>query len=75
LELYYEDGRVEYESPRVTGKAAGLRLDSLSDRLEDNRYEPSREVVVKMLALSVWRERPDVKKIVPSSDRLAHRDC
>ena len=75
LELYYEDGRVEYESPRVAGKAAGLRLDSLLDRLADNRYEPLREVVVKMLALSVWRERPDVKKIVPSSDRLAHRDC
>ena len=63
LELYYEDGRVEYESPRVTGKAAGLRLDSLLDRLADNRYEPLREVVVKMLALSVWRERPDIKKI------------
>src|SRR4029077_4278298 len=63
LELYYEDGRVEYESPRVTGKAAALRLDSLLDRLADNRYEPLREVVVKMLALSVWRERPDVKKI------------
>jgi hypothetical protein len=31
--------------------------------LADNRYEPLREVVVKMLALSVWRERPDVKKI------------
>ena len=64
LESYYEDGRVEYESPRVAG-----------NRLADNRYEPLREVVVKMLALSVWRERPDVKKIVPSSDRLAHRDC
>jgi hypothetical protein len=63
LELYYEDGRVEYESPRVTGKAAGLRVDNLLDRLADNRYEPLREVVVKMLALSVWRERPEVKKI------------
>jgi hypothetical protein len=63
LELYYEDGRVEYESPRVTGKATSLRLDSLLDRLADNRYEPLREVVVKMLVLSVWRERSDVKKI------------
>ncbi len=63
LELYYEDGRVEYESPRMSGKAASLRLDSLLDRLADNRYEPLREVVVKMLALSVWREHPDVKKI------------
>ena len=63
LELYYQDGRVEYESPQVSGKAAARRLDSLLDRLADNRYEPLREVVVKMLALSVWREHPDVNKI------------
>jgi hypothetical protein len=63
LELYYQDGRVEYQSPQVSGKAAALRLDSLLDRLAENRFEPLREVVVKMLALSVWRERPDVKKI------------
>ena len=63
FELYYEDGRVEYESPHVIGKAAALHLDSLLSRLADKRYEPLREVVVKMLALSVWRERPDVKKI------------
>src|SRR6266481_4789629 len=63
LELNYADGRVEYESPHLSGKAAALRLDSLLDRLADKRYEPLREVVVKMLALSVWRERPDVKKI------------
>ncbi|HEY7000156.1 MAG TPA: hypothetical protein VH330_00315 [Candidatus Udaeobacter sp.] len=63
FELYHEDGRVEYESPHVSGKAAALRLDSLLDRLADQRYEPIREVVIKMLALSVWRDRPDVKKI------------
>jgi hypothetical protein len=63
LELYYPDGRVEYESPRVSGRAAPLRIDSLLNRLADARYEPLREVVVKMFALSVWREHPDVKKI------------
>jgi hypothetical protein len=63
LELYYQDGRVEYESPHVSGKAATLRLDSLLNRLADPGYEPLREVVAKMLALSVWREHPDVKKI------------
>ena len=63
LELHYANGRVDYESPHVSGKAAALRLSSLLDRLADNRYEPLREVVVKMLALSVWRERPDVNKI------------
>jgi len=63
LELYYPDGRVEYESPRLSGRAAPLRIDSLLNRLADARYEPLREVVIKMLALSVWREHPDVKKI------------
>lgn len=63
FELYYSDGHVEHESPHVSGKAAALRLDSLLDRLADQRYEPIREVVVKMLALSVWRDRPDVKRI------------
>jgi hypothetical protein len=63
FELNYEDGHVEYESPHFIGKAAALRLDSLLARLGDNRYEPLREVVVKMLALSIWREHPDVKKV------------
>jgi hypothetical protein len=63
LELYYQDGRVEYDSPHVSGKAAALRLDSLLDRLANPAYEPLREVVVKMLAFSVWRERSDVERI------------
>lgn len=63
FELTYQDGRVEYESPHFKGKAAALRLDSLLTRLGDDRYEPLREVVVKMLALSIWRDHPDVKKI------------
>jgi hypothetical protein len=63
LELLYDDGRVEYASPRARSKAAALRLDSLLDRMAEQRYEPIREVVVKMLALSVWRDHPDVRKI------------
>ena len=63
LELFHDDGRIEYESPHVHGKAAGLRLDSLLDRLPDERYEAVREALVKMLAFSVWREHPDVKKV------------
>ena len=63
LELYYYDGRVEYDLPHVTGGAAALRLDGLLDRLAETGYEPLREVVVKMLAFSIWREHPDVKKI------------
>ena len=63
LELFYDDGRVEHESPRLRGKAAALRLDSLLDRLAKQSYEPIREPIVKRLAFSVWREHPDVKKI------------
>jgi hypothetical protein len=63
LELYYEDGHVEYDVPHVQGGAAALRLDSLLDRLADPLYEPLREVTVKMLVLSVWQEHRDVKKI------------
>jgi hypothetical protein len=63
LELYYPDGTVTYDSPHVSGKAAALRLASLLDRLADERYEPIREVVVKMLVVSVWREHPEVKKV------------
>jgi hypothetical protein len=63
LELFYEDGRVEYESPHWRSKATALRLDSLLDRLADQRYEPVREALVKRLVFSVWREHPDVKKI------------
>jgi hypothetical protein len=63
LELYYQDGRIEYELPRVSGQAAALRLAGLLDRVADPVYEPLREVVVKMLAFSIWREHSDVKKI------------
>jgi hypothetical protein len=42
LELYYHDGRGEYDSPHVSGGAAVLRLDSLLDRLADPRFEPLR---------------------------------
>ena len=72
LELFYDDGRVEYESPHVRSKAAALRLDSLLDRLPEQRYEPVREVLVKMLAFSVWREHPNVKKLPQHSDWLIH---
>jgi hypothetical protein len=63
FELVHDDGRVEYESPHVRSKAAALRLDSLLDKLPEERYESVRVTLVKMLAFSVWREHPDVKKV------------
>lgn len=58
FEVHYDDGRVEYELPRVSGGAAGLRLTSLLDQIGRTQYDPLREVMLKMLAYSVWREHP-----------------
>jgi hypothetical protein len=63
LELHHDDGRIEYGLPRVSGAAADLHLATLLDRLAEPGYEPLREIVVKMLVFSNWREHPDVKRI------------
>jgi hypothetical protein len=63
FELHYPDGRVEYELPSVNGAAAGLRIASLLDNIGRTPYDALREHLVKMLALSIWREHPDVKTI------------
>jgi hypothetical protein len=54
---------VEYELPSVSGAAAGLRIASLLDNIGRTPYDTLRERLVKMLALSIWREHPDVKTI------------
>ena len=59
LELHYPDGRVEYELPRVSDTAAGVRLATLLDQIGRTGYDPLRELLIKMLAYSVWQEHPD----------------
>jgi hypothetical protein len=63
FELHYPDGRVEYELPSVSGAAAGLRIAGLLDKIGRTQYDVLREHLVKMLALSIWREHPEVKTI------------
>ncbi len=63
FELHYADGRVEYELPSAANVAAGLRLSTLIDNIGNTPYDPLREVLVKMMAYSVWREHPDVTMI------------
>lgn len=63
LELFYDDGRIEYDSPRVHSRAAALRLDSLLDRLAEERFEPVREGLVKRLAFSIWQQHPGIKRV------------
>jgi hypothetical protein len=63
FELHYPDGRVEYELPSVNSAAAGLRIASLLDNIGRTRYDALREILVKTLAQSIWREHPDVNGV------------
>ncbi len=63
FELRYPDGRVEYELPSVNSAAAGLRIAGLLDSIGRTPYDALREILVKALAQSVWREHPDVESV------------
>jgi hypothetical protein len=63
FELHYPDGRIEYELPRVNSTAAGLRVAGLLDKIGRTPYDDLRELLVKMLAQSIWRQHPEVKTI------------
>lgn len=63
FELHYSDGRIEYELPRVNSTAAGLRVAGLLDKIGRTPYDALRELLVKMLAQSIWRQHPEVKTI------------
>ena len=63
FELHYPDGRTEYELPSVNSAAAGLRIAGLLDSIGRTPYDPIREILVKTLAQSVWRQHPDVKSV------------
>lgn len=61
--LQYPDGHIEYELPQVSSAAAGLRVSRLLDEIGQTNYDALREILVKMLAQSVWREHPEVKAV------------
>ena len=63
FELHYPDGRVEYQLPPVSSAAAGLRVAGLLDKIGRTPYDSLRELLVKMMARSIWREHPEVKTI------------
>jgi len=63
FELHYADGRVEYELPRVSDAASGVRLATLLDQIGRTTYDPLREVMIKMLAYSMWREHPEANSV------------
>ena len=63
FELHYPDGRSEYEIPRVSSAATGIRFSGLLDQLAELGYAPLRETMMKILSYSVWQEHPDASMI------------
>lgn len=63
FEIHYPAGRVEYELPYVASVGGGLRLSTLLDNIGETRYDALREVMVKMVAYSIWRHHPDATMV------------
>ena len=63
FELHYPDGRTEYELPSVRSAAAGLRIAGLLDNIGRTRYDALREILVKTLAQTIWRQHPEVESV------------
>ena len=63
FELHYPDGRLEYDLPHVSSESAGLRLSTLLDHLAETRSDELREVMIKMIAFTIWRAHPDASMI------------
>lgn len=59
FELHYPDGRVDYALPRVSTRGEGLRMSALIDNIARTRVDSVRELMIKMMAYSVWSEHPD----------------
>lgn len=63
IELHFPDGHVEYELPRVSDTATGVRLSTLLDQIGRTYYDPLREIMIKMLAYSVWQDHPEATRV------------
>jgi hypothetical protein len=63
FELHYRDGRIEYETPRVSTGSARLHLVSLLDFIGQVEDSVVREGMIKFLAYATWREHRDVSMI------------
>jgi hypothetical protein len=63
FEMHYEDGRIEYELPRVPDEGGGLRLVNVLNRIGRTELNPLREEMLKTLSYSMWQEHPDARNI------------
>ncbi|MFN2507390.1 MAG: hypothetical protein ABR589_01300 [Chthoniobacterales bacterium] len=59
FELEFSDGRVEHDLPIVDNPESTLRLATLMDQIGQLRSDPMRELLIKLLASSIWQQHPD----------------
>ena len=59
FEVEYPDGRVEHDVPMLAGLESTLRLATLMDQIGQLRSDPMREILIKLIASSIWRQHPD----------------
>jgi hypothetical protein len=80
FELHYPDGRLEYDLPHVSSESAGLRFATLLDHLAETRSDELREVMIKMIAFTIWRAHPGASMVravfgierVPTAEQFRH---
>jgi hypothetical protein len=63
FQVTYPNGTTDYELPTVATAETGMRLPTLLDYIAANRYEPLRQLILKMLAYSVWQHHREALRI------------
>lgn len=63
FELRYPDGGIDYDVPGADSVESTLRLSTLLDEVGRTTSDPLREVMMKFLARSVWRQHPAATSI------------
>lgn len=63
FELHYADGQTDYALAGGQEAESDLRLSSLMDRVGLIESDPAREVMIKLLAHSVWQQHPEATMV------------
>ncbi len=59
FEISYPDGKTEVQLPRIGSAADGIRVVDFLDKVPEIKSPALRELIMRMLATSVWRENPE----------------
>jgi hypothetical protein len=63
FELHFPDGRVEYDRAGFDSDEGRLRLGTLLDQVGETSSDAMREIMMKLLAHSIWQHHPEAVKV------------